>query len=338
VPWYELHGDAAESSDDRLSEERRLCYVAMTRAMDELILSTHLAGPAGRGRRRPSPFIAEALDLPVDKSLVTHDQVAPLLVAPPPVPARPSVAEMPASSFSFSMLEEYLDCPERYRLRHVIGLPTPPHHSLTYGRAMHAAVAWFHLRVAAGDTPSDADIVAEFRRSWLSEGFLSREHEEARFAAGVRALVAFRAREVATPPPVIAVERPFEFALDGMRIRGRVDRLDEDERGTVIVDYKTSDVRDQRKANDKARGSLQLHAYALAHEQKTGKLPRAMQLRFLESGLIGEITPDPARLDKARDQLREAMAGIASGEFAPRPNPVACGFCPFRQICSASAA
>jgi RecB family exonuclease len=137
---------------------------------------------------------------------------------------------------------------------------------------------------------------------------------------------------------VIAIERPFEFALDGMRIRGRVDRLDEDERGTVIVDYKTSDVRDQRKANEKARGSLQLHAYALAHEQKTGKLPRAMQLHFLESGLVGESTPDPARLDKARDQLREAMAGIATGEFAPRPNPVACGYCPFRQICSASAA
>lgn len=341
VPWHELHADAASPAEDRLAEERRLCYVAMTRAMDELVLSTHLASPAGRGRRRPSPFIAEALDLPVNKAVVQQDQVGPLIGTPPTIPAMPakaSVADLPASSFSFSMLEEYLDCPERYRLRHVIGLPTPPHHSLTYGRAIHAAVAWFHLRVAAGDTPSDADLVAEFRRSWLSEGFLSREHEEARFAAGVRALTAFRAREVATPAPVVAVERPFEFALDGMRIRGRVDRLDEDEGGTVIVDYKTSDVRDQRKANDKARGSLQLHAYALAHEQKTGKRPRAMQLHFLESSLIGESTPDPARLDKAREQLRAAMAGIAAGEFAPQPNPVACGFCPFRQICVASAA
>jgi DNA helicase-2/ATP-dependent DNA helicase PcrA len=338
VPWHELHGDTPESTDDRLSEERRLCYVAMTRAMDELVLSTHMSGAQGRVRRRPSPFIAEALDLPVDKSAVRQDQVRPLVVAPPAVHIKTSVAEMPATSFSFSMLEEYLDCPERYRLRHVVGLPTPPHHSLTYGRAMHAAVAWFHLRVAAGETPSDAQLGAEFRRSWLSEGFLSREHEEARFAAGLRALSAFRQRELATPAPVIAVERPFEFTLDGMRIRGRVDRLDEDARGTVIVDYKSSDVRDQRKANEKARGSLQLHAYALAHEQRTGKLPRAMQLHFLESGLVGESTPEPARLDKAREQLRGAMAGIAASEFAPQPNPIACGYCPFRQICSSSAA
>jgi DNA helicase-2/ATP-dependent DNA helicase PcrA len=136
---------------------------------------------------------------------------------------------------------------------------------------------------------------------------------------------------------VVAVERPFEFTLDGMRIRGRVDRLDEDERGTVIVDYKSSDVRDQRKANEKARGSLQLHAYALAHEQRSGKLPRAMRLHFLDSGLVGESAPEAARLDKAREQLRAAMAGIAAKKFDPQPSPVACGYCPFRRICASSA-
>ena len=338
VPWHEIHGVAMESADDRLVEERRLCYVAMTRAMDELVLSTHLSGAGGRGRRRPSPFLAEALDLPVAKPVVAQDALAPLIDVPRAVPAKANVADLPASSFSFSMLEEYIDCPERYRLRHVLGVPTPPHHSLTYGRAMHAAVAWFHLRVAAGETPTEGELAEEFRRSWLSEGFLSREHEEARFAAGLRALAAFRMRELAAPAPVVAVERPFEFTLDGMRIRGRVDRLDEDERGAVIVDYKSSDVRDQRKANDKARGSLQLHAYALAHEQRTSTLPRAMQLHFLDSGVVGESTPEPARLDKAREQLRGALTGIAAAEFPPKPNPISCGYCPFRQICPSSAA
>lgn len=338
VPWHELHGEAGHTTDDRLIEERRLCYVAMTRAMDELVLSTYDTGPGARGRRRASPFIAEALDLPVDKPVAGKDRPRSLIAPPLKLPAMANLAEMPASSFSFSMLEEYHDCPERYRLRYVVGLPTPPHHALTYGRAMHAAVAWFHLRVAAGESPSDAELAAEFRRAWVSEGFLSREHEDARFAAGLRALTAFRARELASPAPVVAVERPFEFTLDGMRIRGRIDRVDEDERGAVIVDYKSSDVRDQRKATEKARGSLQLQAYALAHEQRSGKLPRAMQLHFLESGLVGESTPEPARLDKARDQLRSAIAGIAAADFVAKPNPVACGYCPFRQICASSAA
>jgi DNA helicase-2/ATP-dependent DNA helicase PcrA len=203
---------------------------------------------------------------------------------------------------------------------------------------MHAAVAWFHLQVAAGATTGEQALLDEFRLNWQSEGFLSREHEEARFAAGLRALADFRRRSLAQPAPVVAVERPFEFTLDGMRIRGRVDRLDADERGSVIVDYKSSEVRTQRKADAKARDSLQLHVYALAHEQRTGELPRAMQLHFLESGLVGETTPEPTRLARAREQLAAAIRGIAANEFAPRPNPVACGYCPYRTICRSSAA
>ena len=339
VPWHELHSVVPDEAEDRLSEERRLCYVAMTRAMDELVLSSHETGPGGRGRRRPSPFIAEALDLPVDKATEPRNGRLALMAPPDAAVVPPNIAELPPSSFSFSTLEEYLDCPERYRLRHVVGLPTPAHHSLTYGRALHAAVAWFHLRVAAGDTPTEQALFDDFRRGWLSEGFLSREHEEARFSAGLRTLAGFRTRALASSPArVIAVERPFEFELDGMRIRGRVDRLDQVERGAVIVDYKSSEVRAQRKADEKARDSLQLQTYALAHEQRTGVLPVAMQLDFLESGLVGETTPEPARLAKARDQLHGAIAGIAAQEFTPRPNPVACGYCPFRQVCPASAA
>ncbi|MFN8620462.1 MAG: 3'-5' exonuclease [Chloroflexota bacterium] len=46
------------------AEERRLCYVGMTRARDELVLSYAVEGGTSGRRRRPSPFIAEALDRP----------------------------------------------------------------------------------------------------------------------------------------------------------------------------------------------------------------------------------------------------------------------------------
>jgi DNA helicase-2/ATP-dependent DNA helicase PcrA len=245
---------------------------------------------------------------------------------------------MPVSSFSFSMLEEYIDCPERYRLRYVVGLPTPPHHSLTYGRALHAAVAWYHLRVAAGETPTEQGLFDEFRANWRSEGFLSREHEEARFAAGLRALADFRTRAQEEASQVIAIERPFEFTLDGMRIRGRFDRVDREEGGTVIVDYKTTDVRDQKKADVKARDSLQLHVYAMAHEQRTGEAPAQMRLHFLGSGFSGRVTPQPARMAKATEALRGAMAGIAATNFKPKTNQVSCVNCPFRRMCPSSAA
>ena len=117
-----------------------------------------------------------------------------------------------------------------------------------------------------------------------------------------------------------------------------MDRVDQTPDGAVIVDYKSSDVRLQRKADEKARDSLQLRVYALAHERQTGALPARMELHFLDTGLVGSVAPDPVRLQKARDEVAAAVEGVAGGQFPARPNPVACGYCPFRSLCPQSAA
>ncbi len=126
--------------------------------------------------------------------------------------------------------------------------------------------------------------------------------------------------------------------MDGLTVRGRVDRLDATADGAVITDYKSSDVRDQAKADQKARDSLQLQVYALAHESEHGSLPHEVRLHFLDSGVVGSASPDPARLEKARGKLKAAAAKIGEGDFPPQPSAITCGYCPYRQICGASAA
>jgi DNA helicase-2/ATP-dependent DNA helicase PcrA len=326
--------------EDGLAEERRLAYVAMTRARDELWLSHHTTGAGGRGRRRPSSFLAEALDAPT----VPADVVTATAEIRPP--ADPELARPPAAvpspdralALSYSQLDDFLSCPERYRLRYVMGVPTPPHHALAYGSAMHQAVAAFHLRRSEGVEMSEDEIIRAFSAAWSPEGYLSREHEEARYAAGCEALRRFRGQQLATDPRTVAIERPFSFPVGRDLVRGRMDRIDATPDGAVVVDYKSSNVPEQAKADARARDSLQLQIYALAHEAATGELPHEVQLHFLDSGTIGRSKPDPARLAKARSRITAAAAGIRAGEFKPNPNPVACGYCPFRDICPASAA
>jgi DNA helicase-2/ATP-dependent DNA helicase PcrA len=186
---------------------------------------------------------------------------------------------------------------------------------------------------------SEEELLSVFATHWSADGFLSRQHEEARFAAGQQVLRLFRAAQLATTSdPPAAIERSFSFRVGRDEIRGRIDRLDETGDGAVITDYKSSDVRDQRKADQKARESLQLQVYALAHQAETGRLPHRTQLHFLESGVVGRATPDPARLERATKTIGDAADGIRAGSFPARPNPVACGYCPYRQICSSSAA
>jgi DNA helicase-2/ATP-dependent DNA helicase PcrA len=164
------------------------------------------------------------------------------------------------------------------------------------------------------------------------------------------------------------VEREFSFVLDGDRIRGRMDRVDierlpveaaSDRDGAgeeqladsvarvlpgfypervTITDYKSSDVRDPARARERARESLQLQIYAMAYQAETGRLPDALQLWFLESGLVGRVDVDPKRLDKARDSIRRAATGIRARRFEATPDYLACGYCAFRDICPASAA
>jgi DNA helicase-2/ATP-dependent DNA helicase PcrA len=220
----------------------------------------------------------------------------------------------------------------------VVGLPSAPHHALTYGSAMHQAVAAFHLSRRSGRPLTHEGLLKAFERAWSPEGFLSREHEEHRYAQGRAALVRFRTEQLKQADTVVAVERPFTVTIDGINIRGRIDRMDRTADGTSIVDYKSSDVRDQDKANSKARDSLQLQVYAMAFESESNQLPSQVQLHFLDSGLVGTASPDPKRLMKAKAELKSAATGIREGEFEAKPDVVTCGYCPYRQICGSSAA
>ncbi|HVL53073.1 MAG TPA: ATP-dependent DNA helicase [Vitreimonas sp.] len=369
----ELVKETLPQGDFQLQEERRLFYVAMTRARDELILS-HAADYGGARARRVSPFVLEALDLPVASGAAgrgargsTPLQRLGAFEAPaPPTEAERGAIEEPLT-LSFYAIDDYLTCPLKYKFAHVLRVPLAPHHSIIYGSALHQAVQEFHKRHARGDVMTEAELVESFERAWTNDGFLSREHEEARLDAGRDALRRFREEQL-RPGAVIPtyVEREFSFTLGGDRIRGRWDRVDVEEPAptdpppppssaphadvvsptlpllgherVTITDYKSSDVRDPARARQRARDSLQLQIYAMGYEAMTGRLPDAVQLHFLESGLVGRVDVEPKRLEKARAQIATAAAGMRARDYTAKPDYLSCSWCAFRDICPASAA
>ncbi len=373
----ELVNETLPEGDYQLQEERRLFYVGMTRARDELLLS-HAADYGGQRARRVSPFVLEALDLPVAAGAAGAGAkpASPLerlaaneRTAASPVAVRRRDDE--PLTLSFYAIDDYLTCPLKYKYAHLLRVPLAPHHSIIYGSALHAAVAEFHRRHKRGEVMTEDALVAVFEQAWTTDGFLSREHEEARLAAGRDALRRFREEQLAPGAVIPAfVEREFSFMLDGDRVRGRYDRVDiipagapggstalepavHGERsvsGTdvveptlftaaervVITDYKSSDVRDPAKARERARNSLQLSIYAMGYEAATGRLPDAVALHFLDTGLVGSTPVDAKRIEKARESIKAAAAGIRARDFAAKPDHMACMYCAFRAICPAS--
>ena len=329
----------APTAATHLAEERRLCYVGMTRAREELVLSW-ARDYGGRRSRRMSQFVLEALDLPpatpleaIRPSAAEQLSRHALPAQRPTAPLRPILGERPLS-LSFYQVNDYLDCPAKYRYGHVIRIPTPPSHAMVYGRALHAAVQAFHRRQMAGRATSLEELHAALDASWESVGFLTREHEEARRAAAREALGRFWNEQQADPARPTSVEADFAFQLGQDRVRGRYDRVDIESDGRVVItDYKSSDVRDPGTAARRARESLQLSIYALAYEAQHGKLPDELSLHFLQSGLVGRSEPTEKRLAKAQQKIAIAAEGIRAQRFEATPQPMRCGFCPFREIC-----
>jgi DNA helicase-2/ATP-dependent DNA helicase PcrA len=326
------HG-AGDDPDRQRAEERRLFFVAITRARDELRLSHAAAGREGGRARRPSPFLAEALGY--EPAAVP---AAPILgIGEPSIAAKPPLAAADAIDgpleLSFSQVDDYLACPLKYKLRHRLRVPTPPHHALIFGNALHQAVAAANLQRLRGQPVEPDRLRAAYQAHWRSEGFLSAEHEAARFAAGEQALERFTERLGTAADTIVAVEQPFTVRFGADRVRGRYDAVREDADGTIITDYKSGDVRDPARARQRARSSLQLQLYALAWEAEHGRRPDAVELHFLEGDVAGRVTPTDRQLDGARAKVAQAAAGIRAGDFEATPGYPACDWCPYRRIC-----
>ncbi len=337
--------------DAHLMEERRLFYVSMTRAKDRLVLTS--ADDYGAGTtRKVSRFVVEALDLPSPKSKVARSSPLETIAAsapvpgsggtpgPPPGPAEPesvAAAMAPPLRLSFRQVDDYLTCPLKYRFVHRNRIPLLTHHRVVYGSAIHQAVQDMFKARQAGAPFGVDDLVASFRRAWVSEGFLSREHEELRLKQGEQTLARFFAWEKEHPLHPTGVEEEFSFPVGRTRVMGRYDLVVATDLGVTILDFKTGEVNTEAQARHRAEESLQLAIYALAHFRTTGALPTRVELRFLETDLVGGFAPTESLVLATEKKVADVADRISRGLFEATPSHAACRPCPFRDVCPATA-
>src|SRR5205807_16366 len=212
VPWprrrealelpVELINEVLPSGDFHIQEERRLFYVGMTRARRELYL-TSARDYGGTRERKVSQFVLEALDLSKDAARPFKAKaVEEIERNAPPAPTPESLTPIPPGEelrISHKQVDDYQTCPLKYKYVHVLRVPILRHHTVAYGAIIHRAVEYYLLRRAAGNFTPLAELLDAYERAWAgdeilkgrpgasvspAEGFLTREHEEARKAAG----------------------------------------------------------------------------------------------------------------------------------------------------------
>ncbi|NQT00023.1 MAG: PD-(D/E)XK nuclease family protein, partial [Candidatus Omnitrophica bacterium] len=333
----ELVKDILPQGDYHIQEERRLFYVGMTRAKEELYFTSAL-DYGGKRARKVSQFVYEALDISPQRPEVIKQEAiqeierfAPLAKATP-LKEKP-ISEDELLTLSFRQIDDYLTCPLKYKYVHILRIPIMRHHSVVYGSAIHKAILDFYQAKMNKKSFTQANLADSFQAAWVNEGFLSRAHEEQRFDQGKETLKRFYEQEKDQRPPA-HIEQSFNFVLGNDKIVGRWDRIDERDDVAVIVDFKTSDtIKKQKQADKRVKTSLQLSIYALAYKMIKGKLPERVEFHFVDTDLVGSDTRSETNLEKTKGLISQASGGIRRREFSAKPEYFACSFCAYREVC-----
>lgn len=320
-----------EAADSHLAEERRLMYVAMTRAKDELIL-THAERHSSASVRKPSRFLAEAFesDNGTDhaggtSSRATLGRFAPVVAPEVPIPSRLLRGE--AVNLTVSQATKYLDCPLDFYYCYVLNVPQEANPNTLYGSLMHSLIETMNRSLMAGKLVDFEVLEQELAQRWPKGGYLSsghRDRAEKQAKTTLKQLYQRISKEQRVP---VAVEEAFSITLPDSKltISGRFDAILPHGNSVEIVDYKTStSVDSPAKAKQRATASQQLTLYALAWQQLHDELPAQVTLDFVDTALQGSVKKTQRGIDGMKARLQQAADGIRAHAFEPGKEHLFC--------------
>ncbi len=320
IPRHLFNAERYEGSD---ADERRLFYVAMTRARDWLSLSRH---ERINNRVSASPYHLE---------ITGHAATRPL-----PLPSVERIiregAEEPIT-LTFSELAAYRSCGFAYRLNSLLGFQPFLAPELGYGKAVHhvmRAVAE-HTR-ANGQPPGPAELDRLFDEGFFLPAASKPAHQQLKEAAR-RLVNRYMSVYVDDLLRVWETERPFELHLPTAIISARADVILDSEGGETtalaIVDYKTST--DPDPGAD-AEYDLQLAVYADAGCRE-GLNVRAAYVHDLKTAERTPVNVSPTAIAAAEAQVESTVRSLRNREFHARPGK-ACRRCDLKKLCRWEAA
>jgi len=282
----------------------------------------------------PSIFMRGSLGIPV-----LADESAPVS-HPRGTLRRVGVALPP--SLSPSSISQFKECPLAFKFSYVERLPQPPSPWTSKGTLVHRALELLMGRPGPARTIDAAleDLATATAELSIHPDFTElalTDDEWAAFHASAAELVRkyFTLEDPTTVNP-IGLELKLEARLEGVRVRGIIDRLDLDADGElVVIDYKTGSVPGERF---EAKSLAGVHMYALLCEQMLGRRPARVQLYYLSKPEMIIATPTEQTVNgvaKRTTALWSAIEGAASrDDFRPHPGRL-CDFCAYRPYCPA---
>lgn len=346
-----LVNERLPEGDAHIEEERRLLYVAMTRAKDTLML-TGATNYGGSRQKKPSLFLAEAGLDPQATELEGGNELALTVqdILTPREEAEREVFQL-KRRFSFTQLAAFRSCPLQYKFAHVYRIPILGSFHKSFGQSIHlvfhdvlklhvdrGATRQVSLFDAAPATPMPGfrvtldEALQIYEDRWIDEWYPNRIEHDKYKKEGRDAVRRMWNVWNENPPNVKSLEQSFDWRLGEHSIKGSVDRMDElPGGGYVIYDYKTGTPKTSEDLEKKDKEQLWIYQMAM---QEKGLDIRKLAYIYVRSGEAAEVEClQDGKKDTFREDIEERMREILASRFPAKPSQFTCQYCDFRDIC-----
>src|SRR3989339_34983 len=370
LPTELVNEKTLPAGDAHLEEERRLFYVALTRAKTGVFLSG-AKDYGGAREKKLSRFVSELEKTNKvklnDHSLTPSSERRGKATISPPARGGDEGAVRAITTpqtFSFSQISTYQSCPWQYRYKFILHIPTLGKGVFSFGHTLHLTLQKFYERLIAlnsarqgelfdaphisppargGDeegvgaitVASLEELLELYRANWQDDWFYSAENKARYRAEGETILKNFYAINTKAGWTIpLGLETGFRFKVAGADFKGQIDRIDRQADGKIrLIDYKTGRPKTTLTFNDK----LQLLVYQWAATSisalaQMGEIG-TLSYFYLNDGTEMDFIGAEKDLAKTAATVEEIIKKIQARDFTSTPDKETCANCDFRDIC-----
>ncbi|MFA5432382.1 MAG: UvrD-helicase domain-containing protein [Candidatus Paceibacterota bacterium] len=345
--------------DFHIQEERRLFYVALTRAKRGLFL-TWAADYGGKDLKKPSRFLIESglIDEEVlNKQKFTRSSgfcikrsIGFKLESNETNESGRDLRVFLPDHFSYSQLESFRKCPLEYKFRSIFRIPMRGKSVFSFGKSIHQTLHRFvleSLKTSAVDQKdlfgkkaelgvlSFKDLLNIYEKEWISDWYESATVKKEFYEKGKESLKLFYDDFVKNKAEVLfindepALEKNFNLKINGDVFIGTIDRIDKLAAGVEIIDYKTGSPKKTLAKDEK----LQLLIYAVAAKKVLGLHPIKLSYYYLDDGSFCSFNVSDDDIEDTEKQIKDLLDKIKRSNFKPSPG-WHCQYCDFKDICA----
>ena len=331
--WHYLDASLIENQNRYLGgieDERRLLYVAMTRAQKFLLLS-RAPDATNRLYQKPSEFIRE-----LDASDILFSNKKEAFTNLSRMESQP-LEKVNGMTLDFTVLKDFFDCAYRFKLVSMFGFTYPLEQRMGLGKSFHNALMELHKRAKNGEDLNIEEIKAIAQRQmyfpYIADSPKLKEPFEQMIEDN---LIKYYNDNKATMKDIAFVEQDIQLKLDeGLLVTGRVDLIKKKTEAntyeTTIIEFKSKEDSQSKKLTDD-----QLKLYALGHKELTGEVAN-----YLMTYIIGTDDPhsmvrsvlNPEDLDAIKEKITESATKIKTLEFRKCSHKSTCEECFQNSIC-----